>query len=148
MSTDSIVLADKATPRGKYPHAKRVGDFIFVSGTSSRRADNSIAGASVDAMGTSALDIRVQTRAVQILAGPGRTPPPPPGPGPGPNPKPSAGTRSWTGTDLAAARQRLDDLAAQQESGSLAGEVSVTITWTETAADDGAGRSPAGGAPG
>ncbi len=64
MSTDSIVLADKATPRGKYPHAKRVGDFIFVSGTSSRRADNSIAGASVDAMGTSALDIRVQTRAV------------------------------------------------------------------------------------
>mgnify|MGYP002372981920 FL=1 len=64
MSTDSIVLADKATPRGKYPHAKRVGDFIFVSGTSLRRADNSIAGASVDAMGTSALDIRVQTRAV------------------------------------------------------------------------------------
>ena len=64
MSTDSIVLADKATPRGKYPHAKRVGDFIFVSGTSSRRADNSIAGANVDAMGTSALDIRVQTRAV------------------------------------------------------------------------------------
>jgi 2-aminomuconate deaminase len=35
-----------------------------VSGTSSRRADNSIAGASVDAMGTTALDIRVQTRAV------------------------------------------------------------------------------------
>jgi 2-aminomuconate deaminase len=64
MSTDSIVLADKATPRGKYPHARRVGDFIFVSGTSSRRADNSIAGASVDAMGTTALDIRVQTRAV------------------------------------------------------------------------------------
>ncbi|MBK8959010.1 MAG: RidA family protein [Proteobacteria bacterium] len=64
MSTDSIVLADKAKPRGKYPHARRVGDLIFVSGTSSRRADNSIAGASVDAMGTTALDIRVQTRAV------------------------------------------------------------------------------------
>ncbi|MBK6659412.1 MAG: RidA family protein [Proteobacteria bacterium] len=64
MNSDSIVLADKATPRGKYPHARRVGDLIFVSGTSSRRADNSIAGASVDAMGTTALDIRVQTRAV------------------------------------------------------------------------------------
>lgn len=64
MSTDSIVVADKAKPRGKYPHAKRVGDFIFVSGTSSRRADNSIAGASVDAMGTATLDIRAQTRAV------------------------------------------------------------------------------------
>ena len=64
MNTDSIVLADKAKPRGKYPHARRVGDFIFVSGTSARRADNSIAGASVDAMGTTALDIREQTRAV------------------------------------------------------------------------------------
>jgi 2-aminomuconate deaminase len=53
-----------ATPRGKYPHLKRAGDFLFVSGTSSRRPDNSIAGASVDAMGTTSLDIRVQTRAV------------------------------------------------------------------------------------
>lgn len=64
MSTDSIVLADKAKPRGKYPHAKRVGDFIFVSGTSARQADNSIAGASADALGTATLDIRAQTRAV------------------------------------------------------------------------------------
>ena len=55
----------KVTPRGKYPHFKRAGDFIFVSGTSSRRADNTIAGASqVDAMGTWVLDIREQTRAV------------------------------------------------------------------------------------
>jgi 2-aminomuconate deaminase len=64
MSTDSIILADKAKPRGKYPHAKRVGDFIFVSGTSARRPDNSIAGASADEFGTTSLDIRVQTRAV------------------------------------------------------------------------------------
>ena len=64
MSTDSIVLADKAKPRGKYPHAKRAGDFIFVSGTSSRRADHSFAGAKADEFGTTALDIRVQTRAV------------------------------------------------------------------------------------
>lgn len=71
-------VAGKATPRGKYPHVKRAGDFLFVSGTSARRADNSIAGASVDAMGTVALDIRVQTRAVienirDILASAGAT---------------------------------------------------------------------------
>ena len=64
MITNSIVLADRAQPRGKYPHAKRVGDFIFVSGTSARRADNSIAGATVDEMGTTRLDIGVQTCAV------------------------------------------------------------------------------------
>ena len=58
------VVAGKATPRGKFPHVKRAGDFIFVSGTSARRADNSIAGAEVDAMGTTQLDIREQTRAV------------------------------------------------------------------------------------
>jgi 2-aminomuconate deaminase len=54
----------KAKPRGAYPHVKRAGDFLFVSGTSSRRADNTIAGASVDAMGTPTFDIREQTRAV------------------------------------------------------------------------------------
>jgi 2-aminomuconate deaminase len=53
-----------ATPRGRFPHARRAGDYVYVSGTSSRRPDNSIAGASVDAMGTTDLDIRVQTRAV------------------------------------------------------------------------------------
>ena len=53
------------TPRGAYPHTKRVGDFIFVSGTSSRRADNSIAGAEqIDSMGTKKLDVAVQTREI------------------------------------------------------------------------------------
>lgn len=56
---------DKVTPRGAYPHTKRVGDFIFVSGTSSRRADNTFAGVEqVDEMGTKRLDIKAQTRAV------------------------------------------------------------------------------------
>ncbi|MEO7940408.1 MAG: RidA family protein [Burkholderiaceae bacterium] len=58
------VVAGKATPRGKYPHVKRAGDFLFVSGTSSRRADNTIAGAQADPMGTATLDICAQTRAV------------------------------------------------------------------------------------
>jgi len=61
---ESQVIAGKAKPRGKYPHAKRAGDFLFVCGTSARRADNSIAGAEVDEFGTTHLDIRAQTRAV------------------------------------------------------------------------------------
>jgi len=62
--TDGTVLPGRAAPRGRYPHLKRAGDFLYVSGTSARRPDNTIAGAEVDAMGTTALDIRVQTRAV------------------------------------------------------------------------------------
>ena len=60
---ESKVVEGKATPRGKYPHVKRAGDFLFVSGTSARRADNTIAGAEVDSLGTTRLDIREQTRA-------------------------------------------------------------------------------------
>ncbi|MGA3213571.1 MAG: RidA family protein [Terriglobales bacterium] len=75
---DSKVVAGKAIPRGKFPHIKRGGDFLFVSGTSSRRSDNSIAGAVSDHMGTTQLDIRAQTRAVienirDILATAGAT---------------------------------------------------------------------------
>jgi len=61
---ESKVIAGKAKPRGKYPHVKRAGDFLFVSGTSARRADNTIAGAEVDEFGTTHLDIRAQTKAV------------------------------------------------------------------------------------
>jgi len=58
-------MNDKVTPRGAYPPTKRAGDFIFVSGTSSRRADNSIAGVEIiDGMGTKHLDIIEQTREV------------------------------------------------------------------------------------
>ena len=60
----SKVIEGKAKPRGKYPHVKRAGDFLFVSGTSARRADNTIAGAKVDEFGTTNLDIRAQTGAV------------------------------------------------------------------------------------
>jgi len=58
------VIEGRAKPRGKYPHVKRAGDFLIVSGTSARRADNTIAGAEVDEFGTTHLDIREQTRAV------------------------------------------------------------------------------------
>ena len=62
--TESKVVEGKAAPLGKYPHVKRAGDFLFVSGTSARRADNTIAGAEPDSLGTTQLDIRAQTRAV------------------------------------------------------------------------------------
>jgi 2-aminomuconate deaminase len=61
---ESKIVEGKAAPRGKYPHVKRAGDFLFVSGTSARRADNTIAGAEIDSLGKVRLDVRVQTRAV------------------------------------------------------------------------------------
>ena len=65
MSSQATLVSGKATPRGKFPHVKRAGDFLFVSGTSSRRADNSFAGVEqVDAMGAMRLDVAAQTRAV------------------------------------------------------------------------------------
>jgi len=64
MSIKSTVIEGKAKPRGKYPHIKKVGDFLYLSGTSSRRSDNSLAGVKVDEMGTTNLDIREQTKAV------------------------------------------------------------------------------------
>ena len=64
MTRDSEVIATLAQPRGRFPHYRRAGDLVFVSGTSSRRPDNSFAGAEVDALGVTLLDIRAQTRAV------------------------------------------------------------------------------------
>ncbi len=52
--TGGMVVPGKATPRGSFPHIKRAGDFLFVSGTSARRPDNTIEGG----------DIAAQTRAV------------------------------------------------------------------------------------
>ena len=58
------VLEHKAQPLGNYPHVKRVGDFIYVSGTSSRRQDNTHVGAEQDEQGNWQLDIKAQTKAV------------------------------------------------------------------------------------
>lgn len=61
---DGRVVPGKAKPRGRFPHVRTAGDFIYVSGTSARRPDNSIAGAAADEFGTTSLDIAAQTRAV------------------------------------------------------------------------------------
>ncbi len=62
--TQSYILDRGAQALGHYPHARRVGDFIYVSGTSSRRADNSHEGVTIHDDGRIELDIAVQTRAV------------------------------------------------------------------------------------
>ena len=64
MSNESKVIEGKAQPLGHYPHVKRVGDFIYVSGTSSRRPDNTHIGATNNEDGTWTLDIALQTEAV------------------------------------------------------------------------------------
>lgn len=64
MTKDSQVIEGRAKPRGTFPHYKRAGDLIFVSGTSSRRPDNTFEGVEVDEMGATRLDIAAQTRGV------------------------------------------------------------------------------------
>jgi 2-aminomuconate deaminase len=76
-SSQSHLVPGKAKPRGRFPHAKRAGDLIYVSGTSSRRADDTFAGVDV-VDGVKVLDISAQTRAVienirDILADAGAT---------------------------------------------------------------------------
>jgi reactive intermediate/imine deaminase len=51
---ESFIVSGKAKPRGRFPHVKVVDGWIFISGTSSRRPDNTIAGE----------DIASQTRSV------------------------------------------------------------------------------------
>lgn len=62
--TDARLIEHLAKPRGRFPHVKRAGDFLYVSGTSSRRTDNTFAGATADELGVTSLDIQAQTRAV------------------------------------------------------------------------------------
>lgn len=62
--SDSPATGPLVTPRGAFPHVRTAGGVVHVSGTSARRPDNTIAGASVDEMGTTDLDIGEQTAAV------------------------------------------------------------------------------------
>ncbi len=63
-STESYILPDRASALANYPHARRVGDLIFVSGVSSRRPDNTHEGVTIDEDGTVHRDAAQQTRAV------------------------------------------------------------------------------------
>jgi 2-aminomuconate deaminase len=59
-----VVLQDGAQALANYPHARRANGMIYVSGTSSRRPDNTHVGAKRREDGTWDLDIEEQTRAV------------------------------------------------------------------------------------
>ena len=64
--SDAILAAAAARPVGSYPHARRVGDLLFLSGIGPRSPlDNSIPGNLLDAAGRVIRhDIVAQTRAV------------------------------------------------------------------------------------
>lgn len=63
MSSTAIILEERAKALAHYPHARKVGNLIFVSGLSSRRPDNSHAGVTHHPDGRVEKDIRAQTRA-------------------------------------------------------------------------------------
>ena len=60
----SILVDGRALPLANYPHAKKVGPWIFVSDMSCRQADGSHAGVAIDAAGDTVFDVAGQTRAV------------------------------------------------------------------------------------
>jgi 2-aminomuconate deaminase len=59
-----VTVTGKATPRGRFPHVKVAHGMAWVSGTSSRRPDDTIAGADPGPDGQVVLDVAVQTREV------------------------------------------------------------------------------------
>lgn len=62
--SNSITVQGRAPALANYPHVRRAGGFLFVSGVSSRRVDGTHAGVTRHADGRVELDIREQTRAV------------------------------------------------------------------------------------
>lgn len=64
MTQAFILDTDRAQALAHYPHARRVGDLLFISGVSSRRADNTHVGVTHRPDGSVVKDIRLQTEAV------------------------------------------------------------------------------------
>ncbi len=63
MSSKPIIVDDLAPALAGYPHARRAGDYLYLSGMSSRRADNTWRGVS-ERDGARHLDIGEQTLGV------------------------------------------------------------------------------------
>lgn len=64
MNGTPVIVPGRAGALANYPHARRAGGLIFVSGVSSRRFDNTYDGVTILPDGRVELDIRAQTRAV------------------------------------------------------------------------------------
>lgn len=60
----NIIVPDRAGALANYPHARKAGDFVFVSGISCRQPDDSHLGVTVEDDGTIHRDVAVQTHAV------------------------------------------------------------------------------------
>lgn len=63
MNTEAIILPERAKALAHYPHARRVGNLLFVSGLSSRRPDNTHEGVEISPAGEVTTDTGAQTRA-------------------------------------------------------------------------------------
>lgn len=61
---NSTLVPGRAKPLGKYPHARRAGDLVFISGTTARLPDGEVAGVTRSAEGSVQRDAAVQTRVV------------------------------------------------------------------------------------
>ncbi|KAJ3220025.1 hypothetical protein HDU67_007758 [Dinochytrium kinnereticum] len=64
MNGTPILLKDRAGGLANYPHARKYNGLVYVSGISSRRADNTWEGVEELPDGSWKLDIAEQTRAV------------------------------------------------------------------------------------
>lgn len=62
----SYTLPGKARPKGSFPHVKRVENFVFVSGTSSRRTDETFAGVTIFPDGSLFHDTFEQTKSTMV----------------------------------------------------------------------------------
>ena len=60
----STVILKRAKPLGNYPHAKSAGDLVFLSGTTARQPDGSVAGVTRKPDGNVHRDAAVQTRVI------------------------------------------------------------------------------------
>jgi reactive intermediate/imine deaminase len=58
---DAVIISDGPQSLANYPHARRVGDLVYLSGFSSRRADNTHRGATRGEDGAWELDVYEQT---------------------------------------------------------------------------------------
>lgn len=64
MKPESIILPECAQPLANYPHAKKVGNIVYLSGISAREPSGQVRGVTVNDDGSVSRDIKEQTRGV------------------------------------------------------------------------------------
>lgn len=64
IDSEAFIFADRPGALAHYPHARRAGNLLFLSGLSSRRLDNSHVGVTLHDDGRIETDIEAQTQAV------------------------------------------------------------------------------------